>query len=103
MAAAIQVVCTDTPIGPCRLSTGTAFTLLAVPVLRRHGPIGVSVHTTWIAAAIFAVLGGVREGPGAVTRLSAADWLATGYLAVGVTAVAFVLWYTSVGRLGAGR
>jgi drug/metabolite transporter (DMT)-like permease len=80
-----------------------AFTLLAVPVLGRHGPVGVSVHTTWIAAVIFAVLGGVREGPGAVTRLSAADWLATGYLAVGVTAVAFVLWYTCVGRLGAGR
>ena len=80
-----------------------AFTLLAVPVLGRHGPVGVSVHTTWMAAVIFAVLGGVWEGPGAVTRLSAADWLATGYLAVGVTAVAFVLWYTCVGRLGADR
>lgn len=80
-----------------------AFTLLAVPVLGRHGPLGVSVHTTWIATVIFAVLGGVMEGPDAVTRLSAADWLATGYLAVGVTAVAFVLWYTCVARLGAGR
>lgn len=80
-----------------------AFTLLAVPVLGRHGPLGVSVHATWIAAVIFAVLGGVWEGPGAVTRLPAADWLATGYLAVGVTAVAFVLWYTCVGRLGASR
>jgi len=79
-----------------------AFTLLAVPVLGRHGPLGVSVHTTWIATVIFAVLGGVREGPGAVARLSAADWLATAY-AVGITAVAFVLWYTSVGRLGASR
>jgi drug/metabolite transporter (DMT)-like permease len=80
-----------------------AFTLLAVPVLGRHGPLGVSVHATWIATVIFAVLGGVREGPGALTRLSAADWLAAGYLAVGVTAVAFVLWYTCVGRLGPGR
>jgi drug/metabolite transporter (DMT)-like permease len=84
-------------------SCEAAFTLLAVPVLGRHGPLGVSVHATWIAAVIFAVLGGVREGPGAVARLSAADWLATGYLAVGVTAVAFVLWYTCVGRLGAAR
>ena len=80
-----------------------AFTLLAVPVLGRHGAVGVSVHTTWIAAVVFAVLGAVREGPAAVARLSAADWLATGYLAVGVTAVAFVRWYTCVGRLGAGR
>jgi drug/metabolite transporter (DMT)-like permease len=84
-------------------SCEAAFTLLALPVLGRHGPLGVSVHTTWIAAVIFAVTGGVREGPGAVTRLSPADWLATGYLAVGVTAVAFAAWYTCVGRLGPGR
>jgi drug/metabolite transporter (DMT)-like permease len=80
-----------------------AFTLLAVPVLGRHGPFGVSVHTTWMAAAAFAVLGTTTEGPRAVTRLDAADLAAGGYLAVGVTAVAFVLWYTSVARLGAGR
>lgn len=80
-----------------------AFTLLAVPVLGRHGPWGVSVHTTWIATAIFAVLGLTREGPEAVTRLTLHDWLAVGYLAVAVTAVAFVLWYTGVSRLGAGR
>ena len=81
----------------------SAFTLLAVPVLGRHGPWGVSVHTTWIATAIFAVLGLTREGPAAVTRLTLHDWLAVGYLAVAVTAVAFVLWYTGVSRLGAGR
>ena len=80
-----------------------AFTLLAVPVLGRHGPWGVSVHTTWIATAMFAVLGLAGEGPGAVTRLSLGDWLATGYLAVAVTAVAFVLWYSGVSRLGPGR
>jgi len=80
-----------------------AFTLLAVPVLGRHGPWGVSVHTTWIATAIFAVLGLTREGPEAVTQLTLHDWLAVGYLAVAVTAVAFVLWYTGVSRLGAGR
>ena len=31
------------------------------------------------------------------------DWLAVGYLAVAVTAAAFVLWYSSVRRLGASR
>jgi drug/metabolite transporter (DMT)-like permease len=80
-----------------------AFTLLAVPVLGRHGPWGVSVHTTWIATVMFGVLGLTREGPAAVTRLTAHDWLAVGYLAVAVTAVAFVLWYTGVSRMGAGR
>jgi drug/metabolite transporter (DMT)-like permease len=79
------------------------FTLLALPVLGRHGPWGVSIHTTWLAAVIFAVLGLVSEGPAAAVHLSRQDWLAVGYLAVAVTAAAFVLWYSSVTRLGASR
>jgi drug/metabolite transporter (DMT)-like permease len=80
-----------------------AFTLLAIPVLGRHGPWGVSVHATWLAAVIFAVIGMVREGPAAAAHLNRADWLAIGYLAVAVTAVAFVLWYSCVRRLGASQ
>lgn len=79
-----------------------AFTLLAVPVLPRHGAWGVSVHSVWIGAVMLAVLGLVSEGPGAATRLTAADWAAMGYLAVMVTAVAFLLWYSTVAALGAG-
>jgi drug/metabolite transporter (DMT)-like permease len=80
-----------------------AFTLLAIPVLGRHGPWGVSVHATWLATVMFGVLGAINEGPNAVTKLDRADWLAVGYLAVAVTAAAFVLWYSSVRRLGASR
>jgi drug/metabolite transporter (DMT)-like permease len=80
-----------------------AFTLLAIPVLRRHGPWGVSVHATWLATVMFAVIGVVHEGPAAVTALTRSGWLAVGYLAVAVTAAAFVLWYSSVSRLGASR
>lgn len=80
-----------------------AFTLLAVPVLGRHGPWGVSVHSTWLAAVLFMGLGLVREGPAAAWRLRGADWLAVLFLAVAVTAVAFVLWYSSVSCLGASR
>ena len=80
-----------------------AFTLLAIPVLGRHGPWGVSVHATWLATVMFAVLGIAGEGPAAIARLSRADWLSVGYLAVAVTAAAFVLWYSSVRRLGASR
>jgi drug/metabolite transporter (DMT)-like permease len=80
-----------------------AFTLLAIPVLGRHGPWGVSVHATWLATVMFATLGAVHEGPAAIARLTRADWLAVGYLAVAVTAAAFVLWYSSVSRLGASR
>ena len=79
-----------------------AFTLLAVPVLPRHGAWGVSVHSVWIGAGMFAVLGLGAEGPRAVTRLTAADWAAMGYLAVMVTAVAFILWYSTVAALGPG-
>jgi drug/metabolite transporter (DMT)-like permease len=79
------------------------FTLLAVPVLARHSPWGVSVHATWLATVVFAALALLREGPTAAARLRPEDLLAIVYLAVAVTAVAFVLWYSSVGRLGASR
>jgi drug/metabolite transporter (DMT)-like permease len=82
--------------------TEALFTLLAIPVLGRHGPWGVSAHTTWIAAVMLAVLGAAREGPDAFARLNAHDWLATGYLAV-VTVAAFIMWYSCVGRIGAAR
>jgi drug/metabolite transporter (DMT)-like permease len=80
-----------------------AFTLLAIPVLGRLGPWGVSVHTTWIAAVIFGAIGLAHQGPAAAARLGTQDWLAVGYLAVAVTAAAFVMWYSSVRQLGASR
>jgi drug/metabolite transporter (DMT)-like permease len=81
----------------------SAFTLLAVPVLPRLGAWGVSVHSVWIGAVIFAVLAAVTEGPAAVTTLTVTGWAAVGYLAILVTAVAFVLWYSAVSALGPGR
>ncbi len=85
------------------LATEAAFTLLAVPVLGRLGPWAVSLHAVWIATVGLAVLGVVVEGPAAVGQLALGDVLAALYLAVIVTALAFVLWYSAVGRLGAGR
>nr|WP_308129495.1 DMT family transporter [Actinoplanes polyasparticus] len=79
------------------------FTLLAVPVLGRHGPLGVSAHSTWMAAVAFGLGGLFGEGPTAALRLRLDDVLAGVYLAVAVTAVAFVLWYTCVQRLGSAR
>jgi drug/metabolite transporter (DMT)-like permease len=80
-----------------------SFTLLAVPVLRRHGAWGVSVHAVWLATAMFAVLALLVEGPTATLRLDGADWAAVGYLAVLVTAVAFLAWYSCVSALGPAR
>jgi drug/metabolite transporter (DMT)-like permease len=84
------------------LACEASFTLLAVPVLPRHGAWGVSVHSVWMGAIMLTVLSVVTEGPAAAARLTTADWTAVGYLAVMVTAVAFVLWYSTVAALGPG-
>jgi drug/metabolite transporter (DMT)-like permease len=50
---------------------------------------------------MFLLLGLATEGPGSVARLTAGQWAATAYLAVLVTAVAFLCWYSTVAALGA--
>ena len=49
------------------------------------------------------VLGLVTEGPAAAARLTPSDFAAVAYLAVLVTVVAFVLWYSTVAALGPAR
>ncbi|MFH7598287.1 DMT family transporter [Streptomyces racemochromogenes] len=85
------------------LACEAAFTLLAVPVLGRHGAWGVSVHAVWMGAVMLAGLAVCTEPPGAVAELGTARWAAVGYLAVLVTAVAFLLWYRTVAAVGSGR
>ena len=85
------------------LLTEAAFTLLAVPVLSALGPWSVSLHSCWLAAVGLAVLGAVVEGPSAVARLTGTHLLAVVHLALVLTALAFVLWYSAVGRLGPAR
>ena len=82
------------------LACEVGFTLLAVPVLGRLGPWGVAVHSCWIAVVLLAAIGWVVEGPAAVLTLTPAHLLAVGYLAVVVTAVAFVLWYGAAAATG---
>lgn len=85
------------------LACEAGFTLLAVPVLPRHGAWGVSVHSVWMGTAVFTLLALVAEGPRAASRLTRGELLADGYLAVFVTAAAFVLWYSAVAALGSDR
>ncbi|WP_461031247.1 DMT family transporter [Streptomyces mayteni] len=85
------------------LACEAAFTLLAVPVLGRHSPWGVSVHATWLGGLMLAVLGATWEGPTAVRELTGSHWAATGYQALLVTALAFVLWYSTVRAVGSGH
>ncbi|MFF8268576.1 DMT family transporter [Streptomyces sp. NPDC016562] len=85
------------------LGCEAGFTLLAVPVLRRHGAWGVSVHAVWLGALMLAVLTVVFERPAELRSLDGTQWAAAGYLAVMVTAVAFLLWYRTVAKVGSGR
>ncbi|MCX5380778.1 DMT family transporter [Streptomyces sp. NBC_00091] len=85
------------------LACEAAFTLLAVPVLGRHGSWGVSVHAVWMGAVMLAGLSLLTERPSALGELTAGQWAAVGYLAVLVTAVAFLLWYRTVAAVGSGR
>ncbi|WP_078893233.1 EamA family transporter [Streptomyces sp. NRRL F-2580] len=92
-------------VGWAALALGceAGFTLLAVPVLRRHGAWGVSVHAVWLGALMLAGLAVLFERPADLGTLGTAQWAAAGYLAVMVTAVAFLLWYRTVVAVGAGR
>ena len=85
------------------LGCEVGFTLLAVPVLAAHGAWGVSVHTTWMAAVGFGVAALPGLGAVAGPALSARELAAVAYLAVAVTAVAFVLWFSAVRGLGSAR
>ncbi|WP_330333906.1 DMT family transporter [Streptomyces sp. NBC_00536] len=85
------------------LACEAGFTLLAVPVLRRHGAWGVSVHSVWLGALMFLVLAVATEPASSLTALDSRQWAAVGYLAALVTAAAFVLWYSTVAAVGAGR
>lgn len=92
-------------VGWAALALGceAGFTLLAVPVLRRHGAWGVSLHAVWMGAVMLAVLTVCVEGPQGLVSVSPRQWAAAGYLAVMVTAVAFLLWYRTVAAVGSGR
>ncbi|WP_371619143.1 DMT family transporter [Streptomyces sp. NBC_00454] len=92
-------------VGWAALALGceAGFTLLAVPVLRRHGAWGVSLHAVWMGAVMLAVLTVCVEGPGELVSVTPRQWAAVGYLAVMVTAVAFLLWYRTVAAVGSGR
>ncbi|MGW0483794.1 DMT family transporter [Nonomuraea sp. NPDC003214] len=79
------------------------FSLLALPLLPKLGAIRVSTYSTVLAVPLLAVTGFVREGTGMLRMPTAAEALGFGYLAVVVTVGAFLLWYTSLPKLGPGR
>jgi drug/metabolite transporter (DMT)-like permease len=80
-----------------------AFSLLAVPLLPRLGPIGLSVHVCAAAAVLLAVAAVVVDGPAALAVPTGPEGLALAWLGLVVTALGFVAWYSGVARLGVER
>lgn len=81
-----------------------AFTLLAVPVLPRLGPMVVSTWVCGLAAVEMALLTVVIEVTrGELRTPTTKEALALAYLAIAVTALAFVTYYAGLQRLGPER
>jgi drug/metabolite transporter (DMT)-like permease len=85
------------------LACESSFSLIAVPLLPRLGPIVLSAYVTGLAAVILALAASIVEPMRPFPLPSFIELLALAYLALIVTAFAFVAWYTGVSRLGAAR
>jgi drug/metabolite transporter (DMT)-like permease len=85
------------------LACEACFSLLAIPLLPRLGPIRVSAYTQAIAVPMLLLLGAVVDGPGMLRVPTAAEAAALVYLSTVVSAGAFFLWYDALPRLGADR
>jgi drug/metabolite transporter (DMT)-like permease len=84
------------------LACEAAFSLLAVPHLARLGPLAVSAYACLFAVPLLAVWSLVAGGP-SLPLPDAEQAAALGYMAVGVTVLGFVSWYSAVGLLGVER
>jgi drug/metabolite transporter (DMT)-like permease len=80
-----------------------AFSLLAVPVLPRLGPVVISTYVCGIATLLLAAVSVSMEGAGTLGVVTATHLAAIGYLALVLTVGAFIAWYSAVWRLGVDR
>jgi drug/metabolite transporter (DMT)-like permease len=85
------------------LACEACFSLLAIPLLPRLGPVRVSAYTQAVAVPVLLLVGAVTDGGGLLRMPTAAEAAALLYLATVVSAGAFLLWYDALPRLGADR
>ena len=85
------------------LACEACFSLLALPLLPRLGPIRVSAYTQTIAVPVLLLVGALADGSGMLRPPTAAEAASLLYLSLVVSAGAFLLWYDALGRLGADR
>jgi drug/metabolite transporter (DMT)-like permease len=85
------------------LACEACFSLLALPLLPKLGPVRVSAYTAVVAVPLLLIVGTVADGGGVVRPPTAAEAAALLYLGTTVSAGAFILWYGALPRLGADR
>ena len=84
------------------LACEAAFSLLAVPHLRRLGPLAVSTYACLFAVPLLATWSLIADGP-SLPLPDAEQAGAFAYMALAVTVGGFLSWYSAVGLLGVDR
>ncbi|MBO3752263.1 DMT family transporter [Streptosporangiaceae bacterium NEAU-GS5] len=85
------------------LACEVCFSLLALPLLPKLGAIRVSAYSAAIAVPLLIVAGLIADGSGLIRPPTLAEALSLAYLAVIITSIAFLLWYSAMPRLGPDR
>jgi drug/metabolite transporter (DMT)-like permease len=85
------------------LACEACFSLLAIPLLPKLGPIRVSTYTVVVAVPLLLLVGIIADGSGVLRMPTAAEATALLYLGTIISAGAFLLWYGALPRLGADR
>jgi drug/metabolite transporter (DMT)-like permease len=85
------------------LACEACFSLLAIPLLPKLGPVRLSAYTVGAAVPLLLIVGTIADGSRVLRMPTAAEAAALVYLGTIVSAGAFFLWYDALPRLGADR
>ena len=85
------------------LACEVAFSLLAVPLLPKLGPLRVAAYPAAVSVPMLLATSLALDGTTALRLPTSSEAAAFAYLGVIVTAVAFFLWYDALRRLGPDR
>jgi drug/metabolite transporter (DMT)-like permease len=85
------------------LAAEALFSLLAVPLLPRLGPLTVSTYACLAAVVLLGLGAPLLDGPAALQVPTVSEAAAVAFLGLVVTAGAFVAWYAALDRLGVER
>ncbi|WP_433019275.1 DMT family transporter [Kribbella sp. CA-294648] len=85
------------------LACEACFSLLALPLLVRLGPVRVSAYTAAISVPMLLILGLLVDGTSMFRTPTLGEAGGLAYLAILVSGIAFLLWYRALPMLGADR